>query len=369
MRDPFRWSISLGRWGTPTVRLHIFFIIFAASTLFLCWQDSGHPAANLLGTAVIAMVVLLLSVLAHEWSHWLVAHRYAIAPDQLVIGPLGGISEWPNAPTSPGRLAGMAAGPVANLIICLGCIAVLRATAFPTDFLHWFNPLEPAWAVGSPPLGRQTLQLTLWINWLLFVANLLPAFPFDGGHILRAAICAARPNWTCRRVAGIVFWIAVVLSAAIMSIALILLKREVDTVFPTSFALILLAVVLLVSARRDADNLGNPIAPEAEGTEREDPWRRERRAAELEEDDFDQDELDEETFEEGLGAEEEPWVSSPAAEDRQPVPEEIEAMEELLLDPILSRLHSEGLDSLTREERDLLERVSARYRSRLGRRT
>ena len=65
----------------------------------------------------------------------------------------------------------------------------------------------------------------------------------------------------------------------------------------------------------------------------------------------------------------EQWLPTPVLEDHGPAPEEIEAEEERMVDAILSRLHTEGLESLSPAERELLERVSARYRSRLGRGT
>ena len=369
MRDPLRWSISLGRWGIPTVRLHVFFLVFAAATYFLCLGGSSHNTVGLAGTATLAMVVLLVSVLVHEWSHWLVAHRYAIAPDTLVIGPLGGVSEWPDTSVSPGTLASLLAGPAANLLIAIVCAVILQVTAPPAAWLPLLNPLIPAWTETATPLVQQGLQLTLWINWLLFLANLLPAFPFDGGRILRAGLRVVRPTWPERRLVEIVYWNAVLLSALIMAAALFLLKFEDYTVLPTSFALLLLSVVLLVSARRDVDNSKDAVVSVVVDTELEGPWPGGSEADELEEDDFAEEDLDDDEYAEERTPEDEPWLQTPMIEDRDRAPEEVEAEEERLVDAILSRLHTLGIASLSPEERGLLERVSARYRSRLGRRT
>ncbi len=390
MGDPFQWSISLGRWGATTVRLHVFFLIFAAATYFLCWQDpSDHAAGNLVGLATVAMVVLFLSVLAHEWGHWLVAYYHAITPDTLVIGPLGGVSEYPRCWTPRSELQCMLAGPAANLFICLVCAASLFAMGAWNGWVSLFNPLAPAWMERGISLPQQGLQLTLWINWLLLLTNLLPAFPFDGGRILHAAISIARPDWKQQRVTGIVFWLAVGLSSIIMIAAIVLLKYPNDTIFPMSFALLLMAVVLLVSARRDVarsgDSGGGDSGSVAIDNELDDPWPRDSEADEWEECDrgneitdeseiadegeYSQERDSEETSGEGSEREDGQWLPAAMTESCEPAPDEIEAEEERLVDEILSHLHARGMASLAPEERALLERVSARYRSRLGRRT
>lgn len=364
MRDPFRWSISLGRWGVPTVRLHVFFLVFAAATYFLCWQDVDSASGNLIGMATAALTVLLISVLVHEWSHWLVANRFGLAPNTMVIGPLGGVSPWPQPDASAGGLLSMLAGPLANLGICLLSLLALRAVAPHLQLVELLNPLKLVWS--EPTTGLQGLQLTFWINWLLFLVNLLPAYPFDGGHILRSVLMVARPDWEERRLTEVVFWTAAGLSALMMAVALVLLKTEADPIFPTSLALLLLAVVLLVSARRDAEQATRAVIDDVYDTELEEPWpadsalgSRERRRAQVDR-----------AVEEDEGRDDdEPWLSALELDDRQPVQKEVEAEEERQVDAILSRLHNQGLESLTPEERALLERVSARYRSRLGRRS
>ena len=154
-----------------------------------------------------------------------------------------------------------------------------------------------------------------------------------------------------------------------MVAALVLINPSESAVFPPSFALLLLAVVLLVSARRDIDNSGIAAESTVYDTELEDPWPPGSEADELEEDDFAEEDLDDDEYAEERTPEDEPWLQNPMIERRDPAPEEVEAEEERLVDDILSRLHTQGLESLSMEERELLERVSASYRSRLGRRT
>ncbi len=305
--------------------------------------------------ALAAIFVLFASVLLHEWSHWWVARRFAMEPDTLVLGPLGGLSEWGTTTAARREFACLMAGPLANLLAGLVCAGTLYVGSPPDESMRLFNPLLLDWGGPTSSLAEQGLQLCLWVNWLLFLFNLLPAFPFDGGRALRAGISYVRPRWSERRVAEMVFWIAVALAGVIMATALVLWKRDYLVEFPASiaFALLLLAVVLLVSARRDVENAGDAITVTEHDTQREAPWPVAP------------------AYDASAEAPSVPvrWMPPSAATQDEPRPEEIEAEEERQVDGILSRLHAHGIESLTPEQRHLLDRVSARYRNRLGRHT
>ncbi len=267
MRDPFQWSIGLGRWGGVTVRLHVFFLAFAAATFYFClpptpsarnvtqwWMAGG----NMLGIASAAVALLFLSVLAHELSHSLMARHAGVPPETITIGPLGGLTAW-RAPASPRvELAILVAGPLANLLLALLFSAAILVQHPDLDIRSLFNPLQPA---GTLDL-TQGLTVGLWINWLLFLINSLPAYPFDGGRILRAILLAVRPAWSDRRVAESVCGVAVALSVVFATIATMLAKHATDLPFPIWSALLLLAVVLLVSARREIEDGNAPVPVE-----------------------------------------------------------------------------------------------------------
>jgi hypothetical protein len=252
------------------------------------------------------------------------------------------------------ELSCLLAGPSANLLICVGCALALLAMVPHTQLVVLFNPVQPAWTLPGASLVERSLKLTLWINWLLFLFNLLPAFPFDGGRVLRCLISWVRPQWTDERCAATVFWVALTLTGVITVTAIVLWKNASDSLFPVSPALLLLAVVLLVSARRELQEVGEAREKSEVGVcdpEPEDPWRGaghyERRADEP-----------------GVAG---AWEPEPEVEP--PHDQQTEAEEERQVDLILTRLHTHGMEHLTLEERQLLERVSARYRHRLGRRT
>ncbi|MHB0957286.1 MAG: site-2 protease family protein [Pirellulaceae bacterium] len=378
MHDPFQWSISLGRWHGLTVRLHVLFVAFAIATMYLFWPTrapgSGREAnsyllaaGQMLGIASAAIAVLFLSVLVHELSHWWAARRAGVAPDTIVIGPLGGLTDWPGSPNPRMELAIWSAGPLANLFLWMLLATALRIQQPAHSFVELLNPLQPAGLqVGTSPV-IQVLSIALWINLLLFLVNSLPGFPFDGGRILRSALLVARPSMHGRQVITVIFWVTVTLSILMAAVALMIWKHGgegSDSLSRAWLALLLLSVVLLVSARQEVEvhEMGSvvdePGEPGAAG-KRDLLYADSTASASLPAPspaDIESDTREEEEQEEEEGGTE-----------RRPS-EEIEADEEKLVDGVLSRLHAHGMDSLTLEERALLQRVSARYRHRLGRR-
>ena len=181
MSDSSSWSLPLGRWMRVHVRVHALFLVVAVFTLFLATRgaDTGAPHA------AIAIGVLLASVLLHEWGHALAAIRVGGSAETLLIGPLGGLRfvEVPREPHA--ELIASLAGPLVNLGILLAVLPVLLLSGVAVPGL--LNPLEPV-ELMQGPLGIVALKLTLWINWLILLANLLPAFPFDGARMLRAML-------------------------------------------------------------------------------------------------------------------------------------------------------------------------------------
>ena len=95
MRTPWIWSVSFGRWWNVQVGLHIFFVLFIALAFFLSSHNNFHPVIRLGFPAV-----LLISVVIHEIAHVCVARRLGGVADEIIIGPLGGLSS-PRVPYEP----------------------------------------------------------------------------------------------------------------------------------------------------------------------------------------------------------------------------------------------------------------------------
>lgn len=345
------WSISLGTWGGLQVRVHCLFLLFAAFTLFLGW-NAGAQAAGEWGALPVAggaLGVLFLSVLLHELGHYLGALRLGGDCSELVLGPLGGLGAM-RPPLEPLSETFMhLAGPGVNVCVCLVSAAICLASG--SSVVGLLNPIQPAGLLEGEGWLIAT-RLTFWINWVLLLVNLLPAFPFDGGRALRSGLLSISPEGGVRRASLFVTTLAKVTALGIAIAALILLFRNGATnqaVVPTWFALMMLAIFLYFSAKQESEHHDQ---------------------LEEQEDEFGYDfsqgytslERTPERVEEPVGPVQR-WLSQrkQARLERQ---RQIEEEEESRMDDILGRLHAHGLENLSEEDRSLLNRVSARYRFR-----
>jgi Zn-dependent protease len=354
MRDHSQWSVSLGRWGGVQVRLHLFLILFAAFTLYLSWVAAQQPQfGEYVWIGCLSLIILTLSVLAHEWGHVWAAQRLGGVVDQIVLWPLGGMLT-PERPREPqADLIIQLAGPLTNFALALLCVPLLLLDDA-AAFRQLLNPLQPvgltegsAWVV--------TWKLWFWVNYTLGLVNLFPAFPFDGGRIFRAALLLRWGEAQRPRVLRVV-WLAAQISVIGLLVAAWLTRDwQPQSLLPTWFALVLLAIFLFFSAQ-------NEHQKKATALEHEDlPFGY----------DFSQGYTSlERSYD---GTQEDPGPISRWLEERREArnkrQQEIEQEEDRRMDEILARISVHGLQSLSAEERSLLERVSARYRHRHGQST
>jgi Zn-dependent protease len=296
-----------------------------------------------------SLTALLICVMVHEIGHAWVTFRLGGFVDEIVLGPLGGLGMMRGLPDPRAELLAHLAGPVMNLTICVVCAPLLVASGHPPWGLFW-PPLAPeGLLVGTP--GVIALKLALWINWVLGLVNFLPAFPFDGGRAFRAFLLVRWPYIGRRAASLIVAGLAKVTAVAICFAAFVLRFEDTQSLVPTQFALILLAIFLFFSAKQE-EQRGEAEAREegtAFGYALSRAGARTDRPADGEA----------------------PETSGPLGrwlERRRTLrlqrEREQEAEDERQVDAILARLHEHGMQSLSNADRALLERVSARYRNR-----
>ena len=166
--------------GIP-IRLHITFLlilpifayVFAINPYPYGFQGV-EPAATKYALSTLTAILLFASILLHELAHSYLAMRYGVKIESITLFLFGGVSSMEEMPRDPGQEAKMAfAGPLTSLIIGVVCIFI------------YGNIIMPNTALSENPVF-----LTIWIlgamNIVLGIFNLLPAFPMDGGRVLRA---------------------------------------------------------------------------------------------------------------------------------------------------------------------------------------
>ena len=158
--------------------VHFSFFLLLAFAAQEGWQDDGWAGA-LMGTAML--VAFFTCVVLHEFGHSFTAMHYGIGVRRILLMPIGGMAEMDDIPRQPSReLLITLAGPAVNFVIAgvlWGVLAVLPAPANP-DSDYSFASFAS--------------ELLVW-NLRMGIFNLLPAFPMDGGRILRALLAIKLP--------------------------------------------------------------------------------------------------------------------------------------------------------------------------------
>ncbi|HWA99442.1 MAG TPA: site-2 protease family protein [Pirellulales bacterium] len=338
MRDLLSWNVPLGRWAGVQVRLHVLFLLFALFALNFSWRE------DLIAYGGICLAVLFASALLHELGHCIAARKIGGTADQVLLWPLGGLSHINVSQDPQIELITALAGPMINLFIGVAMAPAVMLLKGPESLAAALNPLVPPVPAGAAALTvGDVAECTLWINWILALANALPAFPLDGGRALRAVLW---PRYGYRTAVLLVVR-AAKLTALALCIVAWLVRAEYDF---APLPLILLAVFLYFAAKQEAERLqdsdpgdgsfGYDFSQGYTSLERQfQPPQREpgfiRR-----------------------------WLEQ-RREQRAMRRQLIEQEEERRVDEVLARLHLHGRDGLSPEDRSLLDRVSARYRNRM----
>jgi Zn-dependent protease/CBS domain-containing protein len=177
-----RWSWKIGEFRGIGVYMHATFLILIAIVVVQHWSEGNDVGKTLEGVAFI--LAIFACVVLHEFGHALTAARYGIRTRDITLLPIGGVARLERMPREPLQELWVAlAGPAVNVVIAGILLAWLRVSGN-------FTPLEQLGMASGPFVER-----LLAVNVLLVGFNLLPAFPMDGGRVLRALL-ATRLEYT-----------------------------------------------------------------------------------------------------------------------------------------------------------------------------
>jgi Zn-dependent protease len=179
------WSWKIGRLAGIDVYMHATFLLLVGFIVIANWVESHNAAQTLYG--VLFVLVIFGCVVLHELGHALTARRYGIRTRDIVLLPIGGVARLERMPEEPNHeLLVALAGPAVNVLIALGLYGLLVSLGHPPT-------LRQAETISWT--GRAFLPSLVAVNVWLVLFNLIPAFPMDGGRVLRALL-AKRMDYT-----------------------------------------------------------------------------------------------------------------------------------------------------------------------------
>lgn len=160
--------------------------------LFLFYLYNGASVAAAFA-GIVLVVTLFGCVILHELGHALTAKQFGIPTLDITMYPIGGVARLEGIPREPRQELLIAiAGPAVNLAIAAVLFVVNVATG---------RPLTPSPFVESEP---NVLGMLMWMNLALVAFNMLPAFPMDGGRVLRAGLATKLSYKNATRIASYV---------------------------------------------------------------------------------------------------------------------------------------------------------------------
>lgn len=385
MRDPMSWSIPVMRAFGINVRVHLLFFLITLGLFFRSVRDEA-TAVWWVDILVLTVLLLFLAILLHEFGHCFGGRYVGGEANEVLIWPLGGLAfvDIPQIPRA--HLITVAAGPAVNLAFVLGCSIILLSGGFYPNLNPVSNPYvtelksykdgrvhtseygyrlyKPGSAevIGNPPEGIQVragtaketreavqarglewavaptwlvwVQRWLWLNWLLFLFNLIPAYPLDGGQLLQGFVWARssyRQGVTVAAYAGYG-------AAALLLVVAIAFNESL--MLGLAVFVFYMSMVKLNSLDAEEGMYGD-FSQGYTSLERDDlPPPPPRKPNFIRR-----------------------WLQARAARRLQ---REIEQrqMEDDRMDQLLDKIAKFGKDSLTDEEKRFMERVSARYRNK-----
>ena len=168
-----RWSYRIGRIAGTDIKVHVTFVLLVVWWAVMGYQEGG-PGGALAGA--LSLLALFACIVLHEFGHILMARRFGVRTPDVILLPIGGVARLERIPDEPRQELLIAlAGPAVTLAIIVLLYLILQLGGGPVTI----GQLSP-----DTPFLAQLMAVNIYL--LLF--NLIPAFPMDGGRVLRAIL-------------------------------------------------------------------------------------------------------------------------------------------------------------------------------------
>jgi Zn-dependent protease/CBS domain-containing protein len=192
------WSLKIGSVAGTAIRIHVTFLLFLAWIFGVSYIAGGLEQA---WNGLLFMVLLFLCVLLHEFGHIFTARAFGVRTPDVILLPIGGVSRLEHIPEKPSEEFLIAiAGPLVNVAIAALLVGIGGAS------------LQLDKLANLDISGGGLVDQLAAVNLFLAVFNLIPAFPMDGGRVLRALLASRLGYVHATEVAAMIGqWVAFVL--------------------------------------------------------------------------------------------------------------------------------------------------------------
>lgn len=182
------WSLSLGTIAGTKIRVHVLFLLLLVWVWMMHYGIGGVQAA---WQGVFFVIAIFVCVVLHEFGHIAAARYFGIRTPDITLLPIGGVARLERSPEKPlEEIIVALAGPLVNVAIALVIFLVLGRASSAEELALIEDPRVDFLArLGS-------------VNVFLFLFNMIPAFPMDGGRVLRAVLAMVMPWWRATQIAA-----------------------------------------------------------------------------------------------------------------------------------------------------------------------
>ncbi|MDQ2082341.1 site-2 protease family protein [Xanthobacteraceae bacterium Astr-EGSB] len=168
------WSVRIGSIAGTAIRIHFTFLLFLAWIFIANYVSGGADAA---WTSLLFIVLVFACVTAHEFGHIFAARAFGVSTPDVTLLPIGGVARLARIPEKPTEeLLIAVAGPLVNVVIAIA-LAIVAGADMSERHLATIESSQVS-----------MVDRLAAVNLFLALFNMIPAFPMDGGRVLRAVL-------------------------------------------------------------------------------------------------------------------------------------------------------------------------------------